>query len=94
MTENKLQINGSKKLIADLWPKTVKIHYLNLIQAIKLGYILTDIKTIVRFYQSNYLSQYILKNTDCRNKATCNFKKAYYKSKNNAVFGKVDGWMD
>ena len=90
MKDNKLVIHGSKKLIADLHKKDrIKIYYLNLIQAIDLGYVLTDVFTIVKFYQTNYLSSYILKNTECRNKSTCAFERDYYKSKNNAVFGKV-----
>ena len=90
MKDNKLRIDGSKKLIADLHNKDkFKIHYLNLIQAIDLGYVLKNVITIVKFYQSNYLSQYIIKNTNCRNAATSDFEKGYFKAKNNAVFGKV-----
>ena len=91
MTEHNIKLDlVGKKLIADLRDKKeYKIHYMLLKLVIKLGYVLTKIHVIVQFEQEAYLKNYVLENTEMRNKSTSDFEKQDYKSKNNAIFGKV-----
>ena len=85
----KLDVTG-KKLIADLHDKVCyKIHYLCLKFILEMGYVLKKVHRIVRFVQSPFLRDYVLKNTKCRNQATSDFEKSYFKLKTNSIFGKV-----
>ena len=61
---------------------------LKLVQAIKYGLKLTKIHRGISYNQSNWLQQYINKNTNLRTKATNDFEKDFFKLMNNSVFGK------
>ncbi|CAG8675223.1 22279_t:CDS:2, partial [Dentiscutata erythropus] len=65
------------------------IHYRNLQQCIKEGYVLEKVYRILGFEQSPWLELYIVMNTQRRAKAKNAFKKDFWKLMNNLVFGKT-----
>lgn len=93
----KMKEDGSsspvKKLVCDLTPKTrYVIHYLNLQQAIHLGYVVTKIHRVFSFAQSRWMAEFIQTNTERRK--VCKARgdvagTAHNKLKNNSIYGKT-----
>ncbi|CAG8778113.1 19036_t:CDS:2, partial [Dentiscutata erythropus] len=65
------------------------IHYRNLQQCIKEGYILEKVYRILGFNQSLWIELYIAMNTQRYAKAKNAFEKDFWKLMNNSVFGKT-----
>ena len=87
---NKRDVNGVKKLVADLhYKKNYVIHIRALTQAIEHGLILEKINKIIEFKQSPWMKDYIDYNTMLRTAAKNDFEKDFYKLMNNSVFGKT-----
>jgi hypothetical protein len=80
--------SNQKKLILDLEKKiNYKIHYMNLKQIIDLNIKITSITRILEFQQSNFLAEYIQKNSLMRANATNEFEKDFFKLMNNSIYG-------
>lgn len=80
----------TQKLVCDLEPrKKYVIHYRNLKQAMKHGVVLDKVHRVISFEQSDWLSRYILYNTEKRKLATNKIDQDFYKLMNNSIFGKT-----
>ncbi len=64
------------------------LHYRTLQFCLNQGLILKTVHRAVSFHQSNFLADYIKKNTEFRQHATSDFAKSLFKLMNNACFGK------
>ena len=85
----RMRINRCNKLICNLSDKNkYVVHIKSLKQALNHGLILKKVRRVISFYQEPWLKQYIITNTEERNKADSDFKKDFYKLMCNAVFGK------
>ena len=87
-----LQIKGPsiKKLVPNLRNKdTYVLHYVNLKLYLDQGMILTKIRKVLCFTQSQWLKPYIDFNTEKRMQAQSEFESNFFKLMNNAVFGKT-----
>ena len=69
--------------------KNYVINYRYLKLALSLGYQLKGINKVIEYSQSDFLSKYIMLNTNLRIKSTNDFEKDFYKLMNNSVFGKT-----
>lgn len=79
-----------KKLCLTLYNKKdyiVNYRYLKL--ALSLGYKLNKVNKVLEYTQSNFLKEYIMKNTELRTLAKNDFEKDFYKLMNNSVYGKT-----
>jgi hypothetical protein len=79
-----------KKLCLTLYNKKdyiVNYRYLKL--ALSLGYKLKKVNKVLEYTQSNFLKEYIMKNTELRTLAKNDFEKDFYKLMNNSVYGKT-----
>ena len=65
----------------------VNYRYLKL--ALSLGVKLVKVNKCLEYEQSNFLSKYIMLNTELRTKAKNDFEKDFYKLMNNRVYGKT-----
>ncbi|CAG8718518.1 4263_t:CDS:2 [Dentiscutata erythropus] len=84
------QHSDTEKLILTLHDKNhYVIHYRNLQQCIKEGYVFEKVYQILGFEQSPWLEPYIAINTQRRAKAKNAFEKDFWKLMNNSVFGKT-----
>ena len=85
-----MNIEKFQKLVTNLRDKTeYAIHTRNLKQALNHGLILRKFHRVIKFNQHAWLKPYIDMNTKLRQKAKNNFKKEFFKLRNNAVFGKT-----
>ena len=79
-----------KKLVTNLHDKTeYGTHIRNLTQALNHGLVLKKVHRVIKFNQKAWLKPYIDMNTNLRKKAKNNFVRDFFKSMNNAVFGKT-----
>lgn len=69
--------------------KNYKIHYRILKLFLSLGVELVKVKGVLEYKQTDFMKQYIMKNTLLRTKAKNDFEKDFYKLMNNSVFGKT-----
>ena len=77
-----VEVNGTKKLIPHFRNrKNYVIHHKGLQQCLKYG--------IIKYEESDFLSEYIASNTESRKDAKNEFEKDFYKLMNNSVFGKT-----
>lgn len=65
----------------------VNYRYLKLV--LSLGVELIKVNKVLEYEQSNYMEQYIMLNTNLRQKCKNDFEKDFYKLMNNSVFGKT-----
>ncbi|CAJ0908487.1 3672_t:CDS:2, partial [Entrophospora sp. SA101] len=80
----------TEKLIVTLHDKDhYVIHYRNLQQCIREGYVLEKVYRVLGFEQSPWMEPYIAMNTQRRAKAKNAFEKDFWKLMNNSVFGKT-----
>ena len=83
---DRMLVNKVNKLICSEYDKTnYSVHTLALQQALKHGLILKKVHKVISFRQEAWLEPYITMNTELRTKANNEFKKDYYKLKNNNV---------
>jgi hypothetical protein len=79
-----------KKLLCDLTDKyNYIIHYRYLKLCIQLGLKLKKVHKVLSFNQTPFLKDYIMKNTNERQKAKNKFETEFFKLMNNSVFGKT-----
>ena len=64
------------------------VNYRELKFFIQKGLIITKINRVLQYEQLNIMESYIMKNTECRKKATNDFEKDFFKLLNNSIFGK------
>jgi len=84
--------NKSKKLILDLYDKQkYMVHYRYLQTIVRLGYVVTKVHRVMKFEQSQWLKEYIDKNTQYRSqKGLTKFFKDFFKLMNNSIYGKTN----
>lgn len=87
---NKKSSTKTVKLVPHLGVRTrYAVHYRALAQAIKHGFIVTNVHRVIFFKQAPWMKAYIDHNTALRAKTNNDFEKDFYKLKNNAVYGKT-----
>ena len=85
-----MKINNVKKLVPSLYNKrNYMIHIRALMQAIDHGLILERVHRAIEFNQYVWMKPYIDFNTNLRTQGQNDFEKDFFKSMNNAVFGKT-----
>ena len=90
LAPERLMINKVEKLIPNLNDKKhYVLHYESLKQYLSLGMKITHIHRGIKFEESDWMKQYIDKNTDLRAKAKNEFEKEFFKLMNNSVYGKT-----
>ena len=86
----RMKINKCTKLVCSTGNKeNYVVHIRALKQALNHGLKLTKVHRIIQFDQEAWLKPYIDMNTKLRKEATNDFEKDFFKSMNNAAFGKV-----
>nr|DAC81368.1 TPA_asm: PolB [Orchesella springtail adintovirus] len=81
---------GNKRLVTDLHNRTkYKVHYRVLKLYLQLGVELVRIHSAIRFFQSDYLSEYINDLATRRALAKSKIEQNFYKLLGNALFGKT-----
>ena len=81
---------AQSKLTPNLRDKSrYEVHHRNLKFYTKLGMIVTGVHRVLQFKQLPWLKPYIDFNTNQRALATSNFVKQFFRSMNNAVYGKT-----
>ena len=90
LAPERLKIDGEEKLICHFKPrKNYVVHFVNLMQYLEMGMILTAVHRGISFNQSPWMESYIRKNTELRKCAANSFEKDFFKLMNNSVFGKT-----
>ena len=86
----RMKIDKCKKLVCDL-PNKKKyvVHIRSLKQALNYGLKLKKVHRVIGFNQESWLKPYIDMNTELKKIAKNDFEKDFFKSMNNAVFGKT-----
>ena len=88
--EYDIKVGYVKKLFPNLGNKTkYVVHYRNLQLYLSLGMKLTKIHRVLKFKRSDWMKKYIDFNTKKRMSATNDFKKDFFKSMVNSVYGKT-----
>ena len=86
----RMKIDKCKKLVCNLRnKKKYVVHIKSLKQALNHGLKLKKIHRIIEFNQEAWLKPYIDMNTELRKVVENDFKKDFFKSMNNSVFGKT-----
>ena len=86
----RMKINKCTELVCNVQDKeNYPIHILALKQALKHGLKLAKVHRVTEFRQEDWLKPYIGMNTGLRKHAKNDFEKDFFKSMNNAVFGKT-----
>ena len=86
----RMKIDNAENLVTNLNDKTeCFIHIRNLKQALNHGLVLKKLHRIIKLKKKCRLKSYIDINTDLRKKAKNDFEKVFFKSMNNAAFGKT-----
>lgn len=79
-----IKLGSQKKLICDLLPKkSYVLHYRNLQAYMKLGVIITGVKSAIKFNQKPFLKMFIDKNSEMRANAISKLEKDFWKLMNN-----------
>ena len=79
-----------EKVVTNLHDKAEYVIYIrNLKQVLNHGLVLKKVHRVIKFNQKAWLKPYIDMNTKLKQKAKSNFQKGFFKSMNNAVFGKT-----
>ena len=87
LAPERLNIDGVEKLICHFKPrKNYIVHFVNLMQYLEMGMILTAVHRGISFNQSPWMESYIRKNTELRKSAANSFEKDFFKLMNNSVF--------
>ena len=90
LAPERLKIDGEEKLVCHFKPrKNYVVHFVNLMQYLEMGMILTAVHRGISFNQSPWMEPYIRKNTELRKCAVSSFEKDFFKLMNNSVFGKT-----
>ena len=90
LAPERVNIDGVEKLICHFKPrKNYVVHFVNLMQYLEMGMILTAVHKGISFNQSPWMEPYIRKNTELRKCASNSFEKDFFKLMNNSVFGKT-----
>ena len=85
-----MKIEKVQMFVGNLHDKTEYIiHIRNLKQTLNHRLILKKVHKVNKFNQNALLKHYIDMNTDLTKKAKNDFEKAFFKSMNNEVFGKI-----
>lgn len=89
--ENMIPPNAKlPKLIPNLMYKNkYVIHFNTLKQYLNYGLEVKHIHRVLKFRQKNWLKSYIDLNTKCRQNATNDFEKVFFKLMNNSIYGKT-----
>lgn len=92
LKKSNMKMSNCPKLIADLKNKrNYTTNYLNLKFFLKLGCQLLSISSIVKFRQTIFLREYVLKNSKARMEAKSNFEKDYFKLKVSLILNATIG---
>ena len=90
LAPERINIDGVEKLICHFKPrKNYVVHFVNLMQYLEMGMILTAVHRGMSFNQSPWMEPYIRKTTELRKCANHSFEKDFFKLMNNSVFGKT-----
>ena len=85
-----MKIDKCKKLVCNLRNKKKYVaHIKSLKQAFNHGLKLKKVHRIIEFNQKAWLKPYVDMNTEVRKVVENDFKKDFFKSMNNSVFGKT-----
>ena len=84
-----LDMNGTKKLLPNLWDKRKYVLHRNLLFYLSQGMILQKIHRGVRFKEEPWMASCIKKNMNLRAKAKNKFEKDFFKLLSNVVYGKT-----
>ena len=86
----RMKVDKCNKLVCNLYDKkSYVVHIRSLKQALNHGLILKKVHRVIQFNQEEWLKSYIDINTELRKQAKNDFEKEFFKSMNNAVFGKT-----
>ena len=90
LAPEKVKVGNVEKLIPNLNnKKKYTLHCENLKLYEKLGLKITKIHKGVKFYEEDFMKQYIELNTKLRTKGKNDFEKDFFKLMNNSIFGKT-----
>ena len=90
LAPEKLKIEQVKKLIPNLNNKEkYEVHHEISKQYERLGLKITKIHRGIKFYEKEWMEDYITLNTNLRTNAKNDFEKDFFKFMNNSVFGKT-----
>lgn len=79
-----------RKLVLDLkGKKDYVLHYRNLQLYLQLGMVVTEVKRVIRFRQSAWLSDYVDFNTEKRKRGKNTIETDFFKLMVNSIFGKT-----
>ena len=86
----RMKIENVERILANVHDKAEYVIYIrNLKQALNHGLVFKKVHRVIKFNQNVWLKPYIDMNTGIRQKAKTDFEKYFFKSMNNAVFGKT-----
>lgn len=85
----KIDCKSNKLMLTLEDKKSYFVHYRNLKLYLKLGVQITKLHNVLEFDQSDWMRQYVEKNTELRKKATSEYEKGFYKLMTNSLYGKT-----